>query len=144
MLPAQLPGAFPSTINYLKISVRLIPSDGALNSGNVRLNLQKPLWRKQGSNLQPQGCEPCELPIAPFRSQNVRFNTFYNTKINIITIQCTVYQIFNIFICNICMYYRVKLTHIIAHFADILRIIGSNSNKKKQHFECVLNVCYHV
>lgn len=44
--------------------------------------------------------------------------------------QYTVYQIFNISTCNICMYYRVKLTHIIAHFTDILRIIGLNSNKK--------------
>lgn len=51
MLPAQLPGAFPTTINYLKISVRLIPSDGALNNGNVRLYLQKPLWQQQDSNL---------------------------------------------------------------------------------------------
>lgn len=51
MLPAQLPGAFPSTINYLKISVRLIPPDGVLNSGNVRLYLQKPLWQQQDSNL---------------------------------------------------------------------------------------------
>lgn len=44
--------------------------------------------------------------------------------------QYAIYQIFNIFICNIYMYYRVKLTHIIAHFIDILRIIGLNSNKK--------------
>lgn len=44
-------------------------------------HLQKLLWRKQDSNLQPQGYDPCELPIAPFRSMKYAINTSYSANI---------------------------------------------------------------
>lgn len=94
MLPAQSPGA--SSIQqsiYLNLR-RFIPSAGELICGNGRHTFKHILWRKQGSNLQPQGYDPCELPIAPFRYIQPH-TRFYNAKISITPYIVVLISLFN-------------------------------------------------
>lgn len=69
MLPAQSPGALSINNQSITLNLRTFSSLSRNSDQRERYqHLQKLLWRKQDSNLQPQGYDPCELPIAPFRS----------------------------------------------------------------------------
>ena len=82
MLPAQSPGAF--SINNQSINLNpphVLSLSRSPDQRERYQHLQKLLWRKQDSNLQPQGYDPCELPIAPFRSMKYAINTSYSANI---------------------------------------------------------------
>lgn len=123
---------FHTTINYLKSPYVFIPSDEALNIGERSSHLQKLLWRKQDSNLQPQGYEPFELPIAPFRSLKYVICTSYSANIGLFYRYISVYQLFNAEVSLKITYLRYQLRHKTTIFTSILYIIGINSSKKNR------------
>lgn len=81
MLPAQSPGAF-SIQQSITLNLRTpLSLRRSADHRERSSHLQKLLWRKQDSNLQPQGYEPRELPIAPFRSLKYAICMSYSAKI---------------------------------------------------------------